>query len=36
MTLDPLKPAFDPVTLAIPIFVLTIIGEILLSRFGKI
>ncbi len=36
MTLDPLKPAFDPVTLAIPIFVLTIIGEIVLARMGRI
>jgi sterol desaturase/sphingolipid hydroxylase (fatty acid hydroxylase superfamily) len=36
MTLDPIKPAFDPVTLAIPLFVLTIVGEILLRRFKKV
>jgi sterol desaturase/sphingolipid hydroxylase (fatty acid hydroxylase superfamily) len=36
MTLDPIKPAFDPVTLAIPLFVLTIVGEILLRRFRKV
>ncbi|RYF94370.1 MAG: sterol desaturase family protein [Caulobacteraceae bacterium] len=36
MTLDPIKPAFDPVTLAIPLFVLTIVAEILLARWGKI
>lgn len=36
MTLDPIKPAFDPVTLAIPFFVLTIVGEILLRRFKKV
>lgn len=35
MTLDPIKPFIDPVTLAIPIFVLTIMGEIVLARFGK-
>ncbi|WGM38553.1 sterol desaturase family protein [Caulobacter sp. NIBR1757] len=36
MTLDPIKPAFDPVTLAIPLFVVTIVGEILLRRFRKV
>jgi sterol desaturase/sphingolipid hydroxylase (fatty acid hydroxylase superfamily) len=36
MTLDPIKPAFDPVTLAIPLFVLTIVAEILFARWGKI
>jgi sterol desaturase/sphingolipid hydroxylase (fatty acid hydroxylase superfamily) len=36
MTLDPIKPAFDPVTLAIPLFVLTIVGEIILGRLGKV
>ena len=30
-----LKPPFDPVTLAIPFFILSIILEILLARFGK-
>lgn len=35
MTLDPIKPAFDPVTLAIPLFVITIIGEIVLGRLRK-
>jgi len=35
MTLDPIKPAFDPVTLAIPLFVITIIGEIILGRLRK-
>lgn len=33
--MDPLKPAFDPVTLAIPIFVITILLEIVLGRMGK-
>ena len=36
MILDPIKPAFDPVTLAIPIFVVTILAEILLGRLGKV
>ena len=31
-----LKAAFDPVQLAIPFFVLAIILEILLGRFGKL
>ncbi|NBB15895.1 sterol desaturase family protein [Caulobacter sp. SLTY] len=35
MTLDPIKPAFDPVTLAIPLFVITIVGEIILGRLRK-
>ncbi|MES2034846.1 MAG: sterol desaturase family protein [Pseudomonadota bacterium] len=35
MTLDPIKPAFDPVTWAIPIFVVTILLEIALGRLGK-
>ena len=30
-----LKAAFDPVQLAIPFFVLAIVLEILLGRFGK-
>ena len=33
--MDPLKPAFDPVTWAIPIFVITILLEIALGRLGK-
>jgi len=33
--MDPLKPAFDPVTWAIPIFVITILLEIVLGRLGK-
>jgi len=33
--MDPLKPAFDPVTWAIPIFVVTILLEIALGRLGK-
>ena len=36
MTLDPIKAAFDPVALAVPIFVITIIGEILLGRMRKV
>jgi len=36
MTLDPIKAAFDPVALAVPIFVITIIGEILLGRLRKV
>jgi sterol desaturase/sphingolipid hydroxylase (fatty acid hydroxylase superfamily) len=28
--------AFDPVTLATPVFILTVIAEILLARFGKV
>ncbi|HYE47789.1 MAG TPA: sterol desaturase family protein [Caulobacter sp.] len=35
MTPDPIKAAFDPVTLAIPLFVITIIGEIILGRMRK-
>ncbi|MFZ5670092.1 MAG: sterol desaturase family protein [Pseudomonadota bacterium] len=35
MTLDPIHPAFDPVTLAIPVFVITILLEIGLARLGK-
>lgn len=35
MTLDPLKPAFDPVDLAIPFFVATILLEILLGWLRK-
>ena len=35
MTLDPIKPAFDPVTWAIPMFVVTIVLEIVLGRLGK-
>jgi sterol desaturase/sphingolipid hydroxylase (fatty acid hydroxylase superfamily) len=35
MILDPIKPAFDPVDLAIPMFVITIVLEIVLARFGK-
>jgi len=35
MILDPLKPAFDPVTLAVPFFVVTIVLEIILARLGK-
>lgn len=30
-----MKPAFDPVTLAIPFFVLAIVLEIVLARFGR-
>ncbi|ATQ43465.1 sterol desaturase family protein [Caulobacter mirabilis] len=33
--MDPLKPAFDPVTWAIPIFVVTILLEIGLRRLGR-
>jgi sterol desaturase/sphingolipid hydroxylase (fatty acid hydroxylase superfamily) len=36
MTLDPIVPAFDPVTLAIPLFVITIFAEIILGRLGKV
>jgi len=35
MTLDPIKPAFDPVTWAIPVFVITILLEIVLGRMRK-
>jgi sterol desaturase/sphingolipid hydroxylase (fatty acid hydroxylase superfamily) len=35
MTLDPIKPAFDPVQYAVPIFVISIVAEILLARFRK-
>ena len=31
--MDPLKPAFDPVTLATPFFILTVVLEIVLARF---
>lgn len=36
MILDPLKPAFDPVDLAVPLFVVTIVLEIILARLGKV
>jgi sterol desaturase/sphingolipid hydroxylase (fatty acid hydroxylase superfamily) len=29
-------PSFDPVTLAVPLFILTIVLEIVLARFGKV
>lgn len=35
MTLDPINPAFDPVSWAIPMFVVTILLEIALGRLGK-
>ena len=35
MTLDPLVPPFDPVTWAIPVFVITILAEIVLGRLRK-
>lgn len=35
MTLDPIKPAFNPVDWAVPVFVITIVLEILLARFRK-
>ncbi|MDP1632115.1 MAG: sterol desaturase family protein [Caulobacter sp.] len=36
MTLDPITPAFSPVDLAIPVFVVTILLEIILARLGKV
>jgi sterol desaturase/sphingolipid hydroxylase (fatty acid hydroxylase superfamily) len=35
MTLDPIKPAFNPVNWAVPVFVITIVAEIILARFRK-
>jgi len=35
MTLDPIKPAFSPVDLAVPLFVVTIVLEIILAKFRK-
>ena len=35
MTLDPIKPAFNPVDWAVPLFVVTIVAEIILARFRK-
>ena len=31
-----MRPSFDPVTLAVPLFILTIVLEIVLARFGKV
>jgi sterol desaturase/sphingolipid hydroxylase (fatty acid hydroxylase superfamily) len=31
-----MRPSFDPVTLAVPLFILTIVLEIVLARFGKL
>ena len=31
-----MRPSFDPVTLAVPFFILTIVLEIVLARFGKV
>ena len=36
MTLDPIKPAFDVVDLAVPMFVVTIVAEILLAKFRRV
>ena len=32
----PSVPAIDPVTLAVPFFILAIVLEIILARFGKV
>ena len=35
MMLDPIKPAFSPVDYAVPLFVITIVAEIILARLRK-
>ena len=35
MTLDPIRPAFSPVDYAVPLFVITIVAEIILGRLRK-